>query len=428
MQDTNLRNWILFFIIAIGLSFELMKHFPGRTRAGLMDGESPTAQSAPYSVTRGQHAREARAAAEPRPLRAAGNSHLTREMVEKFVAQNTPAATSFAEGQEKGGEGKKADEKCDEKNQKIDPKTGKKIPCKKKKKKEKKDEEDKKDDNQAKQDDRTKEYSKDDIDSSISEAIATGDIPQPLPQKPDDPFDSLEDWIKRLLNSPDLAETKRFIDHYQRNLVTADIFYRVTQLMLQDSREKMKQLGVMCAGLTPSVISFQLLAGVVKDERPGSAPRTDAEGFLNRYGDLGNLGILERVMRSGSASYATVLATQKVENSAQRYLSAPAASATAAQPTAQQQAQQAATLKKNISHFQRFVLVMQNLMLSSDNTVKEQARSSLSTLQNLLAAAQGSSAPNPDGPNNPPGPGTNPPGGIPPAASVSTPDGVAVTF
>ena len=114
------------------------------------------------------------------------------------------------------------------------------------------------------------------------------------------PFTSLEEWRRLLLTTPDLAETRVFIQHYQDNLVSAEVFYKIVNEMIADSRTEMKQLGVMCAGVTPSVISFTILAGVEKTEATASAVRNQATGFLSHYATLTYVHILRSIM-SGSA-------------------------------------------------------------------------------------------------------------------------------
>ncbi|MBX3021076.1 MAG: hypothetical protein KF799_05310 [Bdellovibrionales bacterium] len=398
MQDTNWKTWGLLFLVAIGISFELLKSLGGgfnkvTPREGL-------AQGRPYAVKQRTLVQSHRApVVRPQAVQvAAQTGGITREMMQKFAEQHSPASTTFdkAKDKDKGEEKKKKDYKCDEHNQRIDLKTGKPMvhaqtgkPLICKKKKEKKEEE-----KPAVADNKKEEPRKpsDDIDAMIGQAIATGEIPQPIANdKPDDAFNTLEEWMKRLLNFPDKEETKRFIDHYQRNLVSAEIYYKITEMMLNDSRSQMKQLGVMCAGLTPSVLSFQLLADLIKNEHSGSAARTDAEGFMTRYTDINSLTILERVMRASNTSFATVLATQKLDLAAHRFLQKKDTAPSTGTPTqqAQQQAAQTASMKRNASYFQRFVLVLTELSKAPDATVKDQAGRTLTNLTTLLSAVTG---------------------------------------
>ena len=183
-----------------------------------------------------------------------------------------------------------------------------------------------------------------------------------------------------------------FIDHYQRNLVSSDVFYKITQEMLDDSRSDMKLLGVMCAGVTSSVTSFQILAQFIAKQPTGTAPRTQADAALARYTDLSSLSILASVMRGNSIESATILAAQKLDVSARRYLvttapTTPAPGTTtppSTTPSATPATTTAAATVKNRASFTRFVSILTSLSHVSDPQVKDQATRSLATLNGLL--------------------------------------------
>jgi hypothetical protein len=379
MQDMDWKTWALVIALVLGAGFEFFKLLPNRGAAWESESLHLAGESQPYSV---KNIERENARLRPRPLPA--HTGVTRGQLEKFLAANHPQQTEFDHPKDKGAEGKvdgkKKAEKCDEKHPKFDPKTGRKIACKKKKKDKKKDIA--KTDEAPKYDtDHDQDHDQDsDINSALTEAAATGQIPQPLSDKPDDAFDSLENWESRLLSQPDLAETKRFIDHHQKNLVTDEIFYKITALMLNDSRPQMKLLGVMCAGLTPSALSFQMLAQTINSERSDSDVRKQAENFVSQtYSSLANLGILEGVLRSSSVSYATVLAAKRLNAIATQYLS-PGATGTSKDPV-----QTSGNVSKNAAYFQRFIGILQGLTGSADASVSEQSRLTLANLQSLLS-------------------------------------------
>lgn len=386
MGETNWRNWIILFIMAMGLTLEIMKRTDFKPNNSL-ENAAAAGVTEPYSVRNGERARRAQRdhQVSPQSARVGGNQDkANRELLEKFIAANAPGSTTFDAGK-KAAEKKKKEE-CDEKNPKVDPLTGKPVACKKKK--EKKEE--------AKVEapvapPALPEPKKD--DTYYPQAMSGGELmPQPQAQKADDGFKTLEDWERRLLNTPDSAETKRFIDKYKQNLVTADVFYRITQMMLDDSREDMKRLGVMCAGQTPSTTSFDMLATLIKKESSGSAPRKDAEDYVARYADLSNVRILEALLRAPSANtYTTVLATLKVGDAAKRYLNIPSTNTTTSSTPATNSANttaQIAAVKRNATYFQRFLGILQDLSRNSDSSVKTQASSTLSNIQSLLASVQ----------------------------------------
>jgi hypothetical protein len=384
VQDTNWKTWAVVAAAVVGMTFEAIKRLPDQ-QTGLWDVENLRLNNTttPYSVRRAQTRRD-RKAQHPAPSKVAAlKDQVTREQLEAFIRKNSPQETSFDHAQ-KDGETKtaaatKKKKDDDEWEEVVDPKTGKKIRRKKKKK-------------QATQNVRKEEVrqveqkdppKKEDhsVDAAAEEAIATGIVTPPPPERPDEAFSSLEEWVRRLISGrPDANETKRFIDMYLKHLVSAEIFYKVTEMMLEDSRPEMKRLGVMCAGLTPSTMSFQVLAQVVQKERSDSTVRGDAERYLIRYTDLANIGIIEGILRSPSQNYSTVVAAQKLEAAALRYLNRDRNSA-ARQPTQ-------AALTASANYFRRFVAILESLARSSNTSIKDQAGQTLRSLEALLAPTQ----------------------------------------
>ncbi len=375
MNDMNWKSWLLVLVIGVGLMFEIFKHLPAGTTDALWDKENfsfGVSQSKPYGVKTAKAAsarRETVAHSHPLP-------EVDVKQLKAFVAANTTDVqkTEF-EHKEKGGEGKpegkevKEAKNPDDYEVFIDPATGKKYRRKKKKAKtEEKQEE------LAKKPE-VKPEPKDDIESTIQTAIVTGQLP-PVAATNKDAFVDLEEWMRRLLTYPNAKMTNLFIQQYQQSLVGADIFYKITKLMLQDSRVDMKQLGALCAGMTPSVMSFQILAGVQKTENSGTALRTSVDGFLKNYSNLENLSYLQRVLES-TDTYGVVLAAVMVETSANLYL----------QPTPvnpQGGAQTQSTVSANAVKFEKFLVILQPLTKSHDANVNTQANQTYSTLQRLL--------------------------------------------
>ncbi len=295
MNDLNWKTIALITLVLMGVLFEGLKRLP----KGIVDVQALKfdAGQTPYQVKFKSGVNPpsmvAPATMLPLPKHSAGLAQVNRETLEKFIAANKTHASDF---QHTGTEPAKANAK--KKKSKplaedeewevfVDPKTGKTMKRRRKKMakldlyvpeapKEAKKEEPKKED---------------DVDHIMNEAIAGRGLP-PVGGKADTPQADLEEWKRRLLARPDAAETRRFIEHYNNGLVSAEIFYKIIALMLDDSRPQMKELGVLCAGLTPSVVSFQVLAEVLKEERSGSSLRKYSEGFLAQYSTMGRLAIL----------------------------------------------------------------------------------------------------------------------------------------
>jgi len=399
MQDTNWKTWFLIFLLVLGVSFELLKRAPSGPGVDWVRETLNVSPTQPYSI-KGAMAAKRPSPPDFLPPTTTGTSTVDREQLAHFLAENKQQETTF-ENKDKGGEGKLEKKKDDDEwEEVIDPKTGKKMKRKKKKKKtEPKKEEPKQEDVVENKPEETEPEN--DIDSDMSDAIATGAVPptrlQPRPA--DTPFEGYEYWAKLLLNEPNLEDTKRFIEHYRTSLVTADIFYRIVSEMIEDPRATMQQLGVMCAGLTPSVNSFLLLAKISETQKSDSKVRQGAEQFLGYYGgSLSYLSVLERILRAPSASYTTVLATQKLDQLASRYLNIKPKTPTSGQSTTTPATPQYA------SHFRRFVAILTALTRSRDNTVQSQAQRSLTNLQALLTPT-GTTPTTPTTPSTPSTPG-----------------------
>jgi hypothetical protein len=402
MKDMDWKIWLIVGVLALGGAFEMLKKFRShrvKTASGwdldFFGGSNNN--STPYNVKNRAQAQRPQAHSAPKaeaePVKRPASPEL-----EAFIAANTAQSTEFLHG-EKGAEGKPEGDLKKKKAESeweiyVDPVTGKMYRKKKKKKKdgaeapivpEEQVAEQKKEE-EPERDDET-------VQDALREAIVTRNMTPPTGAKPK-PYATLEEWVAKLLGHPDLNETKKFIEAYRTSLVSADIFYKIVNMMIEDSRQQMKELGVMAAGLTPSVMSFQILAEVSRTTPTSDSLRQAADGFIANYSDLGNLYILERILRAPSVSYTTVLAARRLEVSAQRYLS-PELNQPPADPS------QASTgVHSNASHFQRFVLILETLVRSPDQEVSTQANSTLTDLRARLNSAPGG-GPNPSADTDP---------------------------
>ncbi len=389
LSDMNWKTNLLIVVILLGASLEIIKRLPKAdplTSAAALRGDAHTQ---PYNVrakkVAGHQRPQPPAMLAPpkmiKPIQATRPAHIpamTKEQMEKLAA-SLPKATEFEHDKSKA---KKKDGKDDEWEIVVDPKTGKRIKRRKKKVAkavEKKEEVVQKE--EPKEEETPPPAEEDDIDAAIASAMATGKAPVSNSRQADDAFASAEEWMRKLLSRPNVGETKRFIDHFNKALITPEVFYKVVNAMISDSRNEMKQLGVLCLGSTPSVLSFQLLAQVIKNERGGTPAQKDAEGFADKYKEIGRLALLERILRASTGSNPTVLALTKLEASATQYLN---------QPTQPQQqtgtgTQAAAAPARNYSaNFQRFVPILTSLGKSRDQAIKDQSGRTLSLLQGLL--------------------------------------------
>lgn len=388
VNQDNWKTWLVIFVLSVGAAFELIKRVPqGEENLWERDGAvlQMNADGRPYSVRTTTTRSAPRVEKRPQPAPVAVEAVL-RTQLKKFVAANAQHATSPEVPKKKAG-AKKKKKKIAAPGDEIfvDPTTGKKYRRKKKK-------EDKTEVAKAKNDD-TRQYKTDDkansdnIDNNLSAALFAGGITEYAGMSnytagnggaTNNNTKSLEDWEAILLAKPDAAETKRFIQLYSQNQVSSDTFYKIAQKMLADKRTDMRKLGILCAGSTPSVQSFQLLA-IAESTEADSGVKSYEDGFLALYSDLGNLPILQKVLSSNSQPAVTTQALQRLESAATHYLSG-----TSTSPTGQPSAQSAA---RNASYFQRFVSILTELSKSSNTTIVSQAQQTLTSLQTLLAAA-----------------------------------------
>lgn len=187
----------------------------------------------------------------------------------------------------------------------------------------------------------------------------------------------LEEWKARLLNQPNFKETVRLIEAAQSGQISSVLFHQLVDLMLNDPRDAIRELGVLAAGRTPSYESFHQLVKVLKRETFGSRLRARAETELNSYERPTFLPILDQVLRQSSDVFAVIWATRQLEDSARTYLTAkynrpPAAG----QPP-----------KKHpyVATYERFLTVLRELASTPGHREQStQAQQTLTSLQDLI--------------------------------------------
>lgn len=133
---------------------------------------------------------------------------------------------------------------------------------------------------------------------------------------------SLEEWIAILLPTPSLKATLQFIQDFQTGRVPASIFYEIATLMVEDSRNEMKNLGVRLYGQVATIEGFIGLAEISTGSFD-SVVQQEAEKYLSRYREPKNLGILRRVITSGDnfSEDIKIVALRQAESSARANLS-----------------------------------------------------------------------------------------------------------
>ena len=142
----------------------------------------------------------------------------------------------------------------------------------------------------------------------------------PAQEKSDIP--DADEWVRRVLTRPSLEETTSLIKYYQSNLITAEVFYYVVEQMVEDSNQRMRELGIKAASSTPSYRSFTILGNLVQTEPFGSSVRSQGNQALDRYTQLAYLSVLEAVTRSQESAGVREKALTLLVESARKNLAA----------------------------------------------------------------------------------------------------------
>jgi hypothetical protein len=379
MLENNWKTWIVLLVAFVGASFELLKHLPSsQTVTWEKENLHYGMEGKPYSIH--ELPKKLRAPSRPAAAHVAGDDKVLAEALKSYKASVAQTQTEIAhkEAPAKKAAAKKKKKSDDEYEEVIDPVTGKKV--KRKKKKTAKKEEEKPKEPVAASDSKPASDTQDQPEANDAQAIAaaiaesarTGELPLPIKKSSVDAFASLQEWERVLLNRPDLAETKAFIQAFKNHTVSTDIYYKITKMMIADSRSEMKSLGVLCAGSNPSVMSFQVLASV---STSGTADiKANAQKYIDTYSNsISNLQILLGVLR-GTDTAAATLALKEFDQAANKFL----ASGSTSQPGTQN------NHSANAARFEPFRSVLTQLASSGSGSLASQARQSLQNLETLL--------------------------------------------
>lgn len=210
--------------------------------------------------------------------------------------------------------------------------------------------------------------------SYVPVAIAVGKKNNDTPQE----ILTAEEWKKILLNQVDAVQTTKFIQEHQSSLVTDGVYFEIAQLMLEDSRQPMREQGLIVLGSFPSLQSFLMLADLMSSEPIGSDLRKKSESYLNTYTQLRHVHILGSVLATSTSFTAIEIASNKIESAANTHLSSKNDD-----PNADHG--RLSTTTKNARYFTNLLTSLEN----ASNTVKDPnairaVTQALNTLKSLL--------------------------------------------
>lgn len=385
MSNMNWKTWLVIVAVAMGGLFELLKRLPatpGSKTTWLVENLRLGKAPAPYNVHRGEIRADRTVRRLPKTEEMTMAKMVTGAQIENFLEKNAPAVanTTEFEGKDKGAEGK-PDKTAKKKRLTLaadeeweyfqDPTTGKWFRRKVKK--------------ALPQVEPTTEVAeeparKESTEDLLNEVLNSGELQTNQPVAPQNPTPDLAEWIRLLLDHADVAQTRRFVELFKSRDVSSDIFYKIVDMMIEDSRAEIRDLALIClGGAPPSLMSFNVLAEITRTQPGTSKLRSGADILLNQYTVFERLGILERVMRATTIPYNTVLATQKFEMSAHKYLKKETVTAADAVPAAK-----TGKVRSYAGSFKRFVVILEKLAQHKNESIKSQAASTLEDLNALL--------------------------------------------
>lgn len=166
--------------------------------------------------------------------------------------------------------------------------------------------------------------SKDASASDDNSYVGGGFVATTGPQNINDtslPLDAQE-WIDYILNSPSLTKVTKMIDYYQTNLLSAEVFYAVVNVMLEDTRDELRDFAILALGSTPSTTSFKLLVDINGSNVFNGFLKSKAASRLTNYQSPSRFNVLHGVMGMGSNNLNYVSAAVKeLRWSTEKYIS-----------------------------------------------------------------------------------------------------------
>lgn len=194
---------------------------------------------------------------------------------------------------------------------------------------------------------------------------------------------TIQEWEAYLMKDVDYERLSTFIKAHQSGLVKDEVFYAVIDAMFDDSRPKVRQMGITALGANPSQRSFQMLVDVMNHDSSKEV-KSQADATLKTYARVENLRILVTVI-SGTDAAQTIEALTLLRLSAQAHLRV-AQTQPQTQTTGQIDARTSAAVKST-KYFRPFVPALSTIArTSSDAGVRSIANQTLSELESMLAA------------------------------------------
>ncbi|MCB0369655.1 MAG: hypothetical protein KDD45_09475 [Bdellovibrionales bacterium] len=127
-------------------------------------------------------------------------------------------------------------------------------------------------------------------------------------------------WSDDLLKTPDYKLLNEFISLKQTGQIPNEVFYPVVQMLIDDSRESMRLMGVFALSSTPSQESFEMLISLEQTSPFGSSVSQNISQAKQSYTSINQLKVLQNVLYSSENMIAIKEAARLVNTAATRYL------------------------------------------------------------------------------------------------------------
>ena len=191
---------------------------------------------------------------------------------------------------------------------------------------------------------------------------------------------TLEDWYPLVLDQPHFKNTNMLVDYFRSNVITAELFYQILNLMIDDERDLIKQYGIDAAGNVVGAESFKILIKAMDSPATPVALVNRAKLRLQTYYTVAALPLLQSVLSTSTSSLTLVEASSAVESISRR------ASEVAEEETA---SQEEGTPRREIAElqpelFNSIIPVLQELVDTNiDASVISSAQAALNSISNF---------------------------------------------
>lgn len=181
------------------------------------------------------------------------------------------------------------------------------------------------------------------------------------PQK----FLTAAEWVEYLETSPSQSKTNTFVTDHTQHLVTDQTYFSVISTLLKSNNITVQQQAIYALGQDPSTQSFDTLATESNTLQTSSPLYSATNQYLQQYGQLKNLGILQQVLsQSGQNQGVELVALNQLQSSI---------AANLGQSTSQPSA------LANAVHYKGFLPILTQLA-GQNSSVSAEAQSILSQL------------------------------------------------